>query len=273
MTTTISTCSNRLRTLTLSAADFSSEPMNMKTEEDQPTTLTTNATMMMRMMMNPRYTASHLETISEPPGVVDVSDDDDEDTDIDSDADNDVPMQATTLLLSSTHLSPSSSLMSSSQRRRKEQCRRRERRGVRFQKEAEAQEKKATNGTGKKMNSGSSSRHNKTLPTTTWYTPQEIKDNYQSVSSHSSVMAGTDEKQSTTSVSSWFSYEKRIHRRLMRKQMYKIMQAIQDYERATQTKVPDLLAQLLHRHSTPMVEEGIRLAVEASTSRDNTGVC
>jgi len=262
MTTVISTDTNRNPNPPLSV-DYPSEQINMEKEEQQKTTLTTTT-----MMMN--TTASNLYTISDTPVVVVSDDDEDTDTDTDTDNDNDDnTMKATTLLLSSTHLSS----IVSSQKRRNDKHRREV--TVRFKKEDSKYKlvKKATNWKGKKMISGS--RHTKT-PTGYWYTQQEMKDNYKSLSRSSIMMVGTDDgitqQQQCTSLS-WFSYEKRLQRRIMRKQMYKIMKAIQDYELATQTKVPELLSQLLDRHSKPMVEEGIRIAEVASTSIDDTVVC
>jgi len=280
MTTAISTSTKRNPSPPVSAAFPSEQIKSMETEEHQQTTVTTT------IRMNTTHTASNVDIISEQPVVVVVVSDDDEDTD--ADANTDVPMKATTVLVSSTHLSSSSSssIVSSSQRRRKEKHRQRREviRVVRFKKEEEAQDKgvqqKATKWKGKKMSSGTS-KHN-TTPSASWYTSQEMKDNYKQSISRSSLrmVGGTDEngrtqqqQQCTTSVS-WFSYEKRMQRRIRRKQMYKIIQAIQDYEVATHTKVPELLSQLLERHSQPMVEEAIRSALPATASTtDDTVVC
>jgi len=266
----------------------------MEAEEHQQTTVTMTTT-----MMNTTHTASKVDTISEQPVVVVVVSDDDEDTntdtDTDTDADKDVPRKATTVLVSSTHLSSSSSSsIVLSQRRRKGKHRQRREviKVVRFKKEEEeAQDKgvqeKATKWKGKKMSSGNS-KHNSKTPSASWYTSQEMKENYKSLSRSSIIMEGTDDEQGrtqqqqqqqqcpTTSMTvSWFSSEKRMQRRRRRKQMYKIMQAIQDYEVATHTKVPELLSQLLARHSQPMVAEGLRIAVVASahSTTDDTIVC
>jgi len=288
MTTAISTSTKGNPTAPFSA-DFPSEQINsMETEEHQKTTLTTTTT----RMNTTHHTASNVDTISEQPVVVVVVSDDDEDTVTDADADKDVPMKATPVLVSSTHLSSSSSIVSSSQRRRKEKHRQRREviRVVRFKKEEEGQQdnwvqQKATKREGKKMIRRST--HNKT-PSASWYTSQEMKDNYkQSIARSSNIRMGvTDDEQgrtqqeqqqqcTTTSAVSWFSYEKRMQRRRRRKQMYKIMQAIQDYEVATHTKVPELLSQLLARHSQPMVEEGLRIAVvvASASTTDDTVVC
>jgi len=278
MATAISTYTNRNPYPPLSA-DFPSEQINnMEKAAHTKTTLTTTTTTTTTttMMMNTPCTASNLDTLSEQPVVVVVVSDDD--ADADAGADKDVPMKATTLLVSSTHLL--SSIVSSSQRRRKEKRRRQCEviRVVRFKKEEEAQDKrvqqKATNRKWKKMIR--SSRHTKT-PTASWYTPQEMKNNYKTLLHSSRMMVRTDDgitqQQCTTSVS-WFSLEKRMQRRIRRKQMYKIMKAIQDYELATHTKVPELLSQLLERHSKPTVEENIRIAIVASASTtDDTVVC
>jgi len=109
-----------------------------------------------------------------------------------------------------------------------------------------------------KKASESRRRKNKKISlTTTWYTPQEIKDSYKSI-----IIPASKEGKS------WFSIQKRKKRRIKRNQMYKILKAVQEYEVATQTKAPDLLSQLLDRHSKSMVQEAIRIASENGASTD-----
>lgn len=62
----------------------------------------------------------------------------------------------------------------------------------------------------------------------------------------------------------WFSSEHRNQRVMKRNQIQDTIQAVRDFETATQTHCPEMLAQLLQRHSQPAVEEAFRKASNAS---------
>jgi len=125
---------------------------------------------------------------------------------------------------------------------------------------------KSSTSTCRRKNMKTSSLATTPTTTTTWYTPQEIKDSYKSII----IGAATaSKKEGRSSSSSYFSIQKRQKRIRRKHQMYKILQAVQEYELATQTKVPDLLSQLLDRHSKSMVQEAVQIASdECSTSTD-----
>jgi len=193
----------------------------------------------------------------------------------DDEDDYDITMK-TTIVSSTKH---PSSIMVSQKRGRNNKCRHRE---VRFKKEESKNTlvKKAAKKVEKII---SSSIRNKKTSSLTWYTRQEIKDNYKSIiyAMSSSIKSrrndregllltrsqkvGEDGTQSCTYIP-WFSHQKRKQRTLVRNQMYKIVKAVQGYEVATQTKVPNLLSQLLERHSKPMVQEAVRIAAARDMS-------
>jgi hypothetical protein len=59
----------------------------------------------------------------------------------------------------------------------------------------------------------------------------------------------------------WFLSQKRKQRSNQRKQMHDIIKAVKEFEKSTDTKVPDLLSELLQRKSKPMIEEATHAGV------------
>jgi hypothetical protein len=59
----------------------------------------------------------------------------------------------------------------------------------------------------------------------------------------------------------WFSSQKRKQRSNQRKQMNDIIKVVKEFEKSTDTKVPDLLSELLQRKSKPMIEEATHAGV------------
>jgi len=220
-----------------------------------------------------------------------VSDDDDASIVSDLSFEDDAESVQSVCSASSTSMSMSDDCLRfhPSQRRSKHASKKRIRQQVRFQTNEETSSsskdcsviKKA----GKKVKKMIRSRNIK--KSNTWYTREEIKDSFKSiimaVSSPSSKIRRRNnndqqgllpsrsqkigEDGTTCSyTSSWFSQPMRKQRQLRRTQMYKILQAVQAYESATQTKVPDMLSQLLDRHSKSMVQEAIQIASTSNTN-------
>jgi succinate dehydrogenase flavin-adding protein (antitoxin of CptAB toxin-antitoxin module) len=87
-----------------------------------------------------------------------------------------------------------------------------------------------------------------------WYTHKEMKDNYKSIIKAAKIYERRHHvvelvEEEDIQILNWFSSHKRIQRKIQRKQMYDTLKAIQEYEKSTCIKVPDLLSKLLQRHS------------------------
>jgi len=101
---------------------------------------------------------------------------------------------------------------------------------------------------------------------------QKYKTMLWAVSSKIRRKSGGEDKNDDTSSSSplrrtyvsMLAQQQRKQRLILRQQMYTIVNMVQDYEITTHTKVPELLSQLLQRHSQPMVEEAICSALPAT---------
>jgi len=64
----------------------------------------------------------------------------------------------------------------------------------------------------------------------------------------------------------WFSSDQRNQRKRKRNQIHETMKAVREFEMATHTNYPDMLAQLLQRQSQPAVEEAVRIASSTAVS-------
>merc|ERR1712176_955865 len=75
-----------------------------------------------------------------------------------------------------------------------------------------------------------------------------------------------DDDEEDTYTLSWFSSSNMNQRHSKRKQMIDTMKAVKEFESATKTRCPEMLAQLLERNSQLAVQEGNRAGIERAAT-------